>query len=104
MDYMPLITCLVSLVFGITVLDQYFARRGFAPAPLGHRPLHVQPERLHRVLSVDGQQYQSLLCPGATGRHHHVHRFPPHERGLWLLPLPAGARIQKGRGAEGELG
>lgn len=27
MSYVPLITCIVSLVFGITVLDQYFARR-----------------------------------------------------------------------------
>lgn len=27
MAYVPLLTCLVSLVFGITVLDQYFARR-----------------------------------------------------------------------------
>lgn len=27
MDYIPLITCIVSFIFAITVLDQYFARR-----------------------------------------------------------------------------
>jgi len=27
MGYVPLITCIVSLIFAITVLDQYFARR-----------------------------------------------------------------------------
>ena len=27
MDYLPLITCIVSFIFAVTVLDQYFARR-----------------------------------------------------------------------------
>ena len=27
MDYLPLITCIISFIFAVTVLDQYFARR-----------------------------------------------------------------------------